>query len=218
LNAVLTKLFDFPLHPRSFSPQDHYQVAIVQADGKYDLEKGENNGDEGDLWKPGMKLTPNNDGKTWPNTDSYQSGQVSKSGVTIEILEENGLNMKIKVTMTGRSGNNAPPPLTTTTAFSAPFKDHEAAAAQFQAGDQEEFPISGKIPQLPWFEEHQEEQRTGQGFVSRGEGIGSSQKSPKEIGEGNVEVLSGATTRLKYLGLTLLVVGSTTLAACWSTI
>jgi immune inhibitor A len=37
----------------------HYGLSVLQADGKYDLEKNKNRGDSGDFFKTGSKLTPN---------------------------------------------------------------------------------------------------------------------------------------------------------------
>jgi immune inhibitor A len=37
----------------------HYGLSVLQADGKYDLEKNANRGDAGDFFKTGSKLTPN---------------------------------------------------------------------------------------------------------------------------------------------------------------
>ncbi|WP_407944348.1 M6 family metalloprotease domain-containing protein [Ornithinibacillus californiensis] len=37
----------------------HYGLSVLQADGKYDLEKYVNRGDSGDFFKTGSKLTPN---------------------------------------------------------------------------------------------------------------------------------------------------------------
>jgi M6 family metalloprotease-like protein len=54
----------------------HYPIALLQADGKYDLEQGNNNGDAGDFFKrPNQKLGPGNGEKVaskegvYPNTD-----------------------------------------------------------------------------------------------------------------------------------------------------
>jgi len=79
-------------------PADHYMVSVLQADGNYDLEKGVNLGDEGDFWnRKGMILGPNDDGKTWPNTDAYQNGVVRRTGCTISIMSDPGFIMHFKV-------------------------------------------------------------------------------------------------------------------------
>lgn len=85
----------FPGHPNW--PADHYIVAVQQADGKYDLEKGENIGDAGDFWQKGMVFGPNEDGNTWPNSDAYQGGNVQKTGIRIEVMTKSGFVMRFKV-------------------------------------------------------------------------------------------------------------------------
>ena len=51
---------------------NHYRVAILQADGDYDLEKNNNRGDSGDLYHAAgvSEISP----VTVPNTHAYQSG------------------------------------------------------------------------------------------------------------------------------------------------
>ncbi|KAL3769000.1 hypothetical protein ACHAW5_007826 [Stephanodiscus triporus] len=62
----------------------HYQVALLAADGNYDLERGTNNGDSGDLWHYGSELKELRSGSgSHPNTDSYQYGNVTLTGVRI---------------------------------------------------------------------------------------------------------------------------------------
>jgi M6 family metalloprotease-like protein len=76
-------------------PQNHYQVALVQADGRFDLETGEDEGDIGDLFHHdrfsgvGPKGALDVDGNVistrngYPNTNSYRGGTAVDSGVTI---------------------------------------------------------------------------------------------------------------------------------------
>ena len=144
---------------------DHYRVAVVQADGAYDLEKGENLGDTKDQWQPGQIIGPNLDGKTFPNTDSYQQGWIEATGITIEVLEHDGMDITFKVEFGTRS------------AFSTPMKEREERSNEHVSayhnvndalssleddklvGDgSHHHGISGKIPQLPWFEEWRAEQ------------------------------------------------------------
>jgi M6 family metalloprotease-like protein len=56
----------------------HYRVAVLQADGSYNLEKGNNRGDNGDAYHEGggTYIGP---GST-PSTDSYQGGVVYSTG------------------------------------------------------------------------------------------------------------------------------------------
>ena len=75
---------------------DHYKVAVLQADGNYDLERNVNVGDAGDFWKPGQMLGPGNgelvatDSGTYPNTDSYMNGNIQVTGVKIDNLNDEG--------------------------------------------------------------------------------------------------------------------------------
>ena len=64
---------------------NHYNVAVLQRDGLYQLEKGENNGDEGDFYLPDMGYTlgPGNGNSVFPNTDSYSSGVYAETGIVI---------------------------------------------------------------------------------------------------------------------------------------
>ena len=52
----------------------HYRVALLQADGSYDLEKGNNRGDSGDVYHGGgtSEISP----ATIPNTHAYQDGNI----------------------------------------------------------------------------------------------------------------------------------------------
>jgi M6 family metalloprotease-like protein len=59
----------------------HYRVAVLQADGAYHLEKGNNRGDAGDVYhSTGVNLL---DSDTVPNTDTYQSGVILPTGNTL---------------------------------------------------------------------------------------------------------------------------------------
>ena len=71
-------------------PFDHYMVAVVPQDGKFDLEKGENVGDAGDLFRVGSTLGPGMNNEVFPNTDGYQFGYVWENGLTIHVKSECG--------------------------------------------------------------------------------------------------------------------------------
>jgi len=60
---------------------NHYMVALLQADGQYNLEHGANRGDFGDLYRGTDVSLIGPDTK--PNTDSYQSGNVRRTGKII---------------------------------------------------------------------------------------------------------------------------------------
>lgn len=69
----------------------HYRVALLQADGRYDLERGFNRGDAGDVYHGGgvSLLGPG----TVPNTDAYQGGNVAATGNTISGISTAGAGM-----------------------------------------------------------------------------------------------------------------------------
>ncbi|CAB9503638.1 Immune inhibitor A peptidase M6 [Seminavis robusta] len=83
----------------------HYEVAMLPADGQYDLEQGKNYGDAGDLWSPGQELGPGNGNTVFPNTDAYMDGWVVESGVTIKVLEPDGQIVKFEVSGLGGGGS-----------------------------------------------------------------------------------------------------------------
>jgi hypothetical protein len=143
----------FPDYPYS---GDHYRVAVVQADGNFDLENAKNIGDDTDTWLTGMILGPNLDNQTFPNTDSYQDGIIEITGISIEVLEPEGTNVRIKVTFPQRSGQDAIPDRSK---FAAPPKEdyNGMAEEQFSVPDDPNIRISGMIPQLPWFDKWRED-------------------------------------------------------------
>lgn len=70
----------------------HYMVALLQADGDYDLEMGFGRGDGGDLYRGGggvNRIAPD----TVPNTDSYQDGTITPTGITISGISVPGQEM-----------------------------------------------------------------------------------------------------------------------------
>jgi immune inhibitor A len=70
-----------------------YLVGLVQADGKQDLEKNRNRGDDGDLFPGSAGITSASDG-TNPNT---RANDGSPSGVTLTGITEVGTTIKVKV-------------------------------------------------------------------------------------------------------------------------
>ncbi len=62
----------------------HYRVALLQADGDYDLEHGRNRGDGWDVYVTGDKLLPGPGGH--PNSDTYQNGDIQQTENSIEVL------------------------------------------------------------------------------------------------------------------------------------
>lgn len=82
----------------------HYKVALLQADGKYDLERGSNLGDDGDCFPskngrnflaPSVNLL---DGP-FPNTDAYQNGFVRHTGIRIRDISPSSPTMSFRVDM-----------------------------------------------------------------------------------------------------------------------
>ena len=95
---------------------NHYFVALLPKDGNYDLEKGKNNGDAGDMWVPGDILGPGNGGTVFPNTDLYQGGFIQESGYWIQVLSQSGTDVTFRVG--GFDGD--PPPDAEETTTSTP--------------------------------------------------------------------------------------------------
>ena len=60
-------------------PWNHYKIALLQADGLYELETTNTYGNQGDFYLNGMTLGPN----TLPNTNTYQNGIVRDTKLTI---------------------------------------------------------------------------------------------------------------------------------------
>ncbi|KAL7526970.1 hypothetical protein ACHAXR_001734, partial [Thalassiosira sp. AJA248-18] len=80
---------------------DHYKVALLGADGKYDLERGNNQGDGGDLWHADSILTELKPSKgikkNYPNTDTYQNGKIDSTGIRIFGFSQSGNVMTFSV-------------------------------------------------------------------------------------------------------------------------
>ncbi len=70
---------------------NHYRVAVLQADGDYDLEKGYNRGDSGDPYYSGGvdALTS----MTTPNTDAYQIGNAHPTDLELSQISIAGSAM-----------------------------------------------------------------------------------------------------------------------------
>jgi len=81
----------------------HYSVALLQADGRYDLEKGNNYGDYGDLFRNyfGVDfLFPSENHPTlgpFPNTDSYAQGVLTRTNHFISGISTPGLEMTFSI-------------------------------------------------------------------------------------------------------------------------
>ena len=77
----------YPGQPGWPSNSNHYHVALLQADGRYDLENGRNSGDYSDLFRYDYyfgvdHLFPSQSDPMlgpFPNTDSYRQGSVTRT-------------------------------------------------------------------------------------------------------------------------------------------
>ncbi|NOX58331.1 MAG: M6 family metalloprotease domain-containing protein, partial [Planctomycetes bacterium] len=81
----------FPGQPGWPGNNNHYRVALLQADGNFDLERNINRGDGGDTYH--ADGTTRLDGTTSPNTDAYQSGSIVPTGNIIANISASGLTM-----------------------------------------------------------------------------------------------------------------------------
>lgn len=77
----------------------HYKVALLQADGLFDLERGNNRGDAGDVYHgAGVSEISHN---TTPNTDAYQNGVVMNTGNRIFAISGEGATMTFSYANSG---------------------------------------------------------------------------------------------------------------------
>ncbi|NQT11524.1 MAG: M6 family metalloprotease domain-containing protein [Planctomycetes bacterium] len=72
----------------------HYKVALLQADGNYDLEKRNNRGDAGDVYRQGF--IDQLDSTTTPNTKGYQGGAVVDPGHIISQITPTAATMQFR--------------------------------------------------------------------------------------------------------------------------
>ena len=91
-------------------PANHYTVALIQADGRFDLEKSEDHGDMGDLFHhdrfagfgPDGPLGPEgsvlSERGGHPNTNAYRGGVLTETGVTISGISMASSEMSFSVT------------------------------------------------------------------------------------------------------------------------
>jgi len=70
----------------------HYQVALIQADGRLDLENGRNRGDRYDLFRPGQSV---NDSMQQPHTRAWGGTASGLSIDNIQITSEHNIIMSI---------------------------------------------------------------------------------------------------------------------------
>ena len=92
----------------------HYPVAVLQADGLFELEQGINGGKSDDIWNqvsqvlgPGNGESVASDAK-YPNTDSYAFGQIKTTGITIKNFQTTaGKTMSFQVCGLSSNGDCA---------------------------------------------------------------------------------------------------------------
>ena len=91
----------------------HYAMAVLAADGNYDIEEGNNGGDDGDYWRagaaplgPGPLEAEASDVGIYPNTNTYQKGNIQQTGIVIDQVSDSAPQMSFRVT------GFAPPPST----------------------------------------------------------------------------------------------------------
>jgi M6 family metalloprotease-like protein len=90
----------------------HYKIAILQADGRYDLEQGPWQGDAGDLFHqdgvgsldPSVSLS---DGP-FPNSDAYQYGFLHSTGISIYDISKSDSTMTFSVAFETSSPTSMP--------------------------------------------------------------------------------------------------------------
>ncbi len=72
---------------------NHYRVALLQADGNYNMERGNNRGDSTDMHHAaGVDAIGPGPGNH-PNTDTYQGGNINLTGITISDISASGSSM-----------------------------------------------------------------------------------------------------------------------------
>ena len=85
----------YPSQPGWPENNRHYMVALLQADGAFDLEQGTNRGDAKDTFRSGhaSQLTPS----TVPNSNGYQFGNVSTPAFSIQEISSSGSEMTFQL-------------------------------------------------------------------------------------------------------------------------
>jgi len=99
----------------------HYRISLLQADGRYDLEQGRNRGDATDLFYAANKksIGPFSKTNTYPNTDSYQGGNIYETGIEINNFGTPGSTLSFDVVI---PGSVTPVKSPTTAPVAAPLK------------------------------------------------------------------------------------------------
>ena len=118
----LNRATGFPGQPGWPSNGHHYELALVQADGNYDLERNRNFADDGDYWRDGAELGPGpveleaTDDGVYPNTNSYRFGVVQQTGIRIYDFSPSQYEMTFRVEGIAAATTTAPTPVPATPA------------------------------------------------------------------------------------------------------
>ena len=75
----------------------HYRVALLQADGDYDLERGFGRGDGGDVYHGGVDGVDALNAATRPNTNAYQNGNIQVLGHSIWEISQASSTMTFRL-------------------------------------------------------------------------------------------------------------------------
>lgn len=150
----------------------HYMIALLPADGQYDLERGINMGDASDLWHSNSIRKELRSGllAVHPNTNSYQHGSVTPTGLRIYDFSTSGKYMTFKVDGLGPMvppnsvvdivtigiPNDITKPATSIVAV--PKLPAVAAAAAAAVSSSSKKPVTNQLPPLPVTTGHQQQQ------------------------------------------------------------
>lgn len=99
----------WPLQPGWPGNGNHYMIALLSPDTRYDMERDTNYGDETDFWTSAFSLEPGPGSRTvdvgqisrYPNTDSYSGGNIQQTGIRIFDISANGNYMTFKAQFPG---------------------------------------------------------------------------------------------------------------------
>lgn len=128
----------------------HYKVALLQADGAFGLERRQNRGDSGDLYRASFKdqIGP----YTVPNTDAYQGGVIFPSSISIKEISATDEVMSFRL----QRGLAISSPLRASGAIGIPFTyqiESVPTATSFSTGPRPSWlnfdPISGLLSGIP---------------------------------------------------------------------
>ncbi|KAL7469418.1 hypothetical protein ACHAXS_009673 [Conticribra weissflogii] len=115
----------YPNQPQWPYNGKHYQVALLSADGKYDFEKGVNQGDADDLWHADSKEKELKPGSNqYPNTDTYQDGNVSETKIRIFGFSPSGDVMTFSVEGFEKGKKTTSQPTSSPTGVRTPVPTH----------------------------------------------------------------------------------------------